>query len=105
MLRSDKLYIMIELKYKPNPALTKDEFNLVSDSLRTHMIRNRLSYELPRGTKVPWDSFPFDLLQMLWHYNINKDNVITFYFEDHAERELIVRAFQDWRNQSIHKDK
>ena len=96
---------MTELKYRENPALTKNEFQQVSESLRTHMIRNRLSYELPRGTKIPWDSFPFDLLQMLWHYYIDKDNIITFYFEEVQERKLIKRAFQDWRNESIHKDK
>ena len=104
-LRSDKQYIMIELKCKENPALKETEFQLISESLRTQMIRNRLCCELPRGTVIPWDSFPFDHLRMLWHYMIDKDNVITFYFEDRQERMLILQALKDWRNESIHKDK
>ena len=96
---------MIELKCKDNPALDETEFSLLSDSLRTQMIRNRLCCELPRGTVIPWDSFPFDHLQMLWHYNIDKDNKIAFYFEDRQERMLILQALRDWRNSSIHKDK
>ncbi|SVA66691.1 uncharacterized protein METZ01_LOCUS119545 [marine metagenome] len=36
---------------------------------------------------------------------IDKDNVITFYFEDRQERMLILQALKDWRNASIHKDK
>ena len=58
--------------------------------------------------KTPW-GYEYLISQKdevaIWHFFIDKDNVITFYFEDVQERMLILQALKDWRNESIHKDK